>query len=220
MDWTANFKTAAWNWHFLRWNGNFGYVPHPAVSIYRTKSSICRYHDRLRYLSKKGETISNLRRACLILSCPKTLSNFWIGFVQLRAIEFLAQGHSPFLLLLNSHGVTWLILLRTLVLLIRIDYPWLCHVKGWFVVRRQDSIFKVGKRHTFKYQSLKFAGLFTHLQDCKDQGTLKHLAKDGSLHCVFVCCDCPYQYLDDYFEKLGEEHFHSIINKVRRKNDR
>jgi hypothetical protein len=58
-------------------------------------------------------------------------------------------------------------------------------------------------------------GLYNFLQKRKDAGTLKDLAQeDGEIHCVFVCCDLPYQYLDDYFVKLGEDYFHPIQNSV------
>ncbi|KIM99625.1 hypothetical protein OIDMADRAFT_181057 [Oidiodendron maius Zn] len=56
-------------------------------------------------------------------------------------------------------------------------------------------------------------GLYNYLRKRKDAGTLKELAgDDGEIHCVFICCDLPYQYLDDYFVKLGESYFHPIQN--------
>lgn len=66
------------------------------------------------------------------------------------------------------------------------------------------------------YQRLtKLVGLYNYLQKRKDAGTLKDLAgEDGEIHCVFICCDLPYQYLDDYFVKLGESHFHPIQNNA------
>lgn len=58
-------------------------------------------------------------------------------------------------------------------------------------------------------------GLYNYLRKRKDAGTLKELAgDDGEIHCVFICCDLPYQYLDDYFVKLGESYFHPIQNNV------
>ncbi|KAH9909557.1 tryptophan synthase beta subunit-like PLP-dependent enzyme [Xylariomycetidae sp. FL2044] len=36
---------------------------------------------------------------------------------------------------------------------------------------------------------------------------------DGEVHCVFLCCDLPYQYIDEYFDKLGPEHFPVIKNE-------
>ena len=58
-------------------------------------------------------------------------------------------------------------------------------------------------------------GLYQFLQKRKSQDTLQELAdKDGCVHCVFICCDLPYQYLDDYFIKLGRDHFKPITNEV------
>jgi hypothetical protein len=58
-------------------------------------------------------------------------------------------------------------------------------------------------------------GLFNVLQKRKDKGTLHDLASDnGIVACVFLCCDLPFQYLDDYFTKLGEDEFHPIFNEV------
>lgn len=58
-------------------------------------------------------------------------------------------------------------------------------------------------------------GLYNFLAKRKEAGTLEELAaEDGQIHCVFICCDLPYQYLNEYFEKLGEEHFHPIQNEV------
>ncbi|KAI5803073.1 tryptophan synthase beta subunit-like PLP-dependent enzyme [Geopyxis carbonaria] len=63
-------------------------------------------------------------------------------------------------------------------------------------------------------------GLFQFLEKRKKEGTLKDLAgEDGEIKCVFICCDLPYQYLSEYFEKLGEEHFHPIVNRELSKVD-
>jgi hypothetical protein len=59
-------------------------------------------------------------------------------------------------------------------------------------------------------------GLYDYIGKQKTLGTLKDLAgEDRSIHFVFTCCDLPYQYLDDYFTKLGEDHFHPLNNNVR-----
>lgn len=60
-------------------------------------------------------------------------------------------------------------------------------------------------------------GLLQYLQKAKESGTLQDLADSctGDISCVFICCDLPYQYLPLYFEKLGEEKFPPILNKVR-----
>jgi cysteine synthase A len=58
-------------------------------------------------------------------------------------------------------------------------------------------------------------GLYRFLRKHKEAGTLQHLGgKDGNIHCAFICCDLPYQYLGDYFIKLGDENFPPITNKV------
>jgi cysteine synthase A len=58
-------------------------------------------------------------------------------------------------------------------------------------------------------------GLFQLLEKRKQAGTLAELAgPDGLVHCVFVCCDLPYQYIGEYFSKLGAEKFHPIKNQV------
>jgi hypothetical protein len=37
----------------------------------------------------------------------------------------------------------------------------------------------------------------------------------GLFNCAPICCDLPYQYVDEYFNKLGETSFRPIRNKVR-----
>jgi cysteine synthase len=59
-------------------------------------------------------------------------------------------------------------------------------------------------------------GLFQFIEKRKKDGTLSELAgPDGQIHCVTLCCDLPYQYIDEYFGKLGSEHFPVIRNSVR-----
>ena len=59
-------------------------------------------------------------------------------------------------------------------------------------------------------------GLFQMLEKRKKEGTLSELAgPDGVTHCVFLCCDLPYQYIGEYFSRLGEDKFHPIKNEVR-----
>lgn len=59
-------------------------------------------------------------------------------------------------------------------------------------------------------------GLFQYLQKKKDEGKLQELADEitREISCVFICCDLPYQYMDGYFQKLGDEEFPPILNKV------
>ena len=60
-------------------------------------------------------------------------------------------------------------------------------------------------------------GLFQHLEKHKQEGTLSQLAgPNGEINCVFMCCDLPYQYLNEYFQNLGPEKFSRLRNEVRR----
>ena len=60
-------------------------------------------------------------------------------------------------------------------------------------------------------------GLFSYLQREKDAERLEELAdgSTGEVSCVFICCDLPYQYIEGYFQKLGEDRFPPIQNEVR-----
>ncbi|KAJ3982074.1 tryptophan synthase beta subunit-like PLP-dependent enzyme [Lentinula detonsa] len=54
-------------------------------------------------------------------------------------------------------------------------------------------------------------GLFKFLERTRLEGGLDRLrADDGSINCVFTCCDLPYQYVDEYFQVLGESYFPPI----------
>ena len=58
-------------------------------------------------------------------------------------------------------------------------------------------------------------GLFQLIEKRKAAGALGELAgEDGQIHCVSLCCDLPYQYIDEYFDKLGPEPFPAIRNSV------
>ncbi|CAK1358241.1 uncharacterized protein RHO25_007692 [Cercospora beticola] len=57
-------------------------------------------------------------------------------------------------------------------------------------------------------------GLFNLLEKRKADGTLSDLrAEDGLVHSVFLCCDLPYQYMQEYFDKLGPQSFPPITNE-------
>ncbi|ENH65266.1 Putative siderophore biosynthesis protein SbnA [Fusarium oxysporum f. sp. cubense race 1] len=57
-------------------------------------------------------------------------------------------------------------------------------------------------------------GLYQLIEKRKAEGTLSDLAgPDGTINCVFLCCDLPYQYINEYFDKLGESYFPSIKNQ-------
>ncbi|GAW22578.1 hypothetical protein ANO14919_121180 [Xylariales sp. No.14919] len=64
-------------------------------------------------------------------------------------------------------------------------------------------------------------GLFQYLEKCKANGSLSSLAgPDGGIHCVFMCCDLPYQYIEEYYEKLEETRFPPIKNQELTKVDK
>jgi cysteine synthase len=60
-------------------------------------------------------------------------------------------------------------------------------------------------------------GLLNTLEKMKAAGTLPALggSSNSLIHCVFLCCDLPYQYIGEYFSKLGKESFPPIHNEVR-----
>ncbi|EME78712.1 uncharacterized protein MYCFIDRAFT_157466 [Pseudocercospora fijiensis CIRAD86] len=64
-------------------------------------------------------------------------------------------------------------------------------------------------------------GLFNLLEKRKQESTLTRLrSDDGLVHAVFLCCDLPYQYLGEYFDKLGQEAFPPITNEYLTKVDK
>lgn len=68
---------------------------------------------------------------------------------------------------------------------------------------------------------LIYTGLYQFLEKRKSAGTLNELRnEDGSIHCVFLCCDLPYQYMSEYFNKLDESNFQPVTNQVGRNSDR
>ncbi|KAF2845033.1 cysteine synthase-like protein B [Plenodomus tracheiphilus IPT5] len=107
---------------------------------------------------------------------------------------------------------------RSLALLSPVEFPWRDSV---------DAIEEVGSHDAFKVSlqlcreglicgpssGFNLQGLLGYLQKRKDAGTLKALAgPEGTIDCAFICCDLPYQYVDEYFDKLGDQSFHPIHN--------
>ncbi|KAM4066221.1 pyridoxal-phosphate dependent enzyme [Hirsutella rhossiliensis] len=57
-------------------------------------------------------------------------------------------------------------------------------------------------------------GLLQRIEKKKQDGTLSQLAgPNGEINCVFMCCDLPFQYLNEYFDKLGPEKFRPVRNE-------
>lgn len=110
---------------------------------------------------------------------------------------------------------------RSHALLEPVQFPWRDAV---------DVVEEVGSRDSYRLSMLlsrqgivcgpssgfNLQGLLNYLQKCKDDGTMRDLITrnpSGALHCVFICCDLPYQYIDEYLEKMDDENFHPIVNK-------
>ncbi|KAJ7505630.1 cysteine synthase B [Mycena galericulata] len=60
---------------------------------------------------------------------------------------------------------------------------------------------------------LALTGLFHFLEKAKMRGELDELrGPDGKIKCAFICCDQPFQYIGEYFEKLPPGLFPKIVN--------
>ncbi|KAK1453224.1 cysteine synthase K/M:Cysteine synthase B [Colletotrichum melonis] len=108
---------------------------------------------------------------------------------------------------------------RSYALLQPVEFPWRSAV---------DHVEHVGSQHSYSLSldlcrqgliagpssGFNLQGLYQFLDKRIAAGNLNELADDsGEIHCVFVCCDLPYQYIDEYFAKLGPEHFPAIHNE-------
>lgn len=100
---------------------------------------------------------------------------------------------------------------RSYSLLAPVEFPWKASV---------DHIEHVGSHDSYRLSldlcrqgivcgpssGFNLSGLYQFLEKKKADGTLaSDLANEaGEVHCVFLCCDLPYQYIGEYFDKLGE----------------
>jgi len=109
---------------------------------------------------------------------------------------------------------------RSLALLAPVNFPWKSAVNHIEEVESHPSFLLslqlcrngivCGPSSGFNLQ-----GLFQFIERRKKEGTLADLAThDGQIHCVTLCCDLPYQYIDEYFAKLGSDQFPAIKNSV------
>lgn len=109
---------------------------------------------------------------------------------------------------------------RSFALLAPVEFPWKSAI---------DHIEEVGSHDSFSLSldlcregivcgpssGFNLRGLFQFIEKHKTVGTLRDLAGAGDeIHCVFLCCDLPYQYINEYFDKLGNGYFPSIKNEV------
>ncbi|KAI1454179.1 tryptophan synthase beta subunit-like PLP-dependent enzyme [Annulohypoxylon moriforme] len=114
---------------------------------------------------------------------------------------------------------------RSFALLAPVEFPWKSAV---------DHIEEVGSHDSFSLSldlcregivcgpssGFNLQGLFQFVEKQKAAGTLQNFAgEDGEIHCVFLCCDLPYQYINEYFDKLSPQHFPSIKNEALTKVD-
>ncbi|RDA82431.1 hypothetical protein CP532_2402 [Ophiocordyceps camponoti-leonardi (nom. inval.)] len=109
---------------------------------------------------------------------------------------------------------------RSYALLAPVEFPWREAV---------DQIEEMGSHDSFALSldlirhgivcgpssGFNLAGLFRFIEKRKASNTLQALAgPDGDIHCVFLCCDLPYPYVNEYFDKLGDSYFSPIHNEV------
>ncbi|KAI1767914.1 tryptophan synthase beta subunit-like PLP-dependent enzyme [Hypoxylon sp. FL1150] len=114
---------------------------------------------------------------------------------------------------------------RSFALLAPVEFPWKTSV---------DHIEHVGSHDSFSLSldlcregivcgpssGFNLKGLNQFIEKHKAAGTLRDIAgEDGEVHCVFLCCDLPYQYINEYFDKLSTEHFPPITNESLTKVD-
>ncbi|KAH7396398.1 cysteine synthase-like protein B [Pyrenochaeta sp. MPI-SDFR-AT-0127] len=107
---------------------------------------------------------------------------------------------------------------RSFALLSPVEFPWRDSV---------DAIEEVGSKDAFANSlelcreglicgpssGFNLQGLLNYLGKLKTSGTLSSLVgPEEFIDCVFICCDLPYQYIDEYYEKLGDESFRPIHN--------
>ncbi|OHF01839.1 cysteine synthase K/M:Cysteine synthase B [Colletotrichum orchidophilum] len=114
---------------------------------------------------------------------------------------------------------------RSYALLQPVEFPWRSAV---------DHVEHVGSHHSYSLSldlcrqgliagpssGFNLQGLYQFLDKRIAADNLKELTDEsGEIHCVFICCDLPYQYIDEYFAKLGPEHFPAIHNENLQKVD-
>lgn len=59
-----------------------------------------------------------------------------------------------------------------------------------------------------------YAGLLAYLKKAKKSGELKNLKnRNGLINAVFIACDSPFIYLDEYFKYLDKSNFPKIKNE-------
>lgn len=108
---------------------------------------------------------------------------------------------------------------RSHALLAPVEFPWKACV---------DRIVECGSEEAYSMSlsltrnglvcgpssGFNLVGLLRFLHQSKEEGTLESLRNPttGQIDCVFLCCDLPYQYISEYFQKVPASQFHPIKN--------
>ncbi|KAF2092061.1 tryptophan synthase beta subunit-like PLP-dependent enzyme [Saccharata proteae CBS 121410] len=108
---------------------------------------------------------------------------------------------------------------RSLALMSPVTFPWREAI---------DALEEVGSKESYALSmamsregiicgpssGFNLQGLYQFINGKLSTGSLDEIkGADGEIHCTFLCCDLPYQYMDEYFQKLDESHFHPITNR-------
>jgi cysteine synthase/rhodanese-related sulfurtransferase len=108
---------------------------------------------------------------------------------------------------------------RTLNLLHEIAFDWKTIT---------DEVFEVGTIDSFRTSMMlcrngllvgpssgfNLCGLLQYIKKQLEDNNLEELKNEsGEINCVFICCDSPMPYLNEYFEYLDDAHFPSILNQ-------
>lgn len=62
-------------------------------------------------------------------------------------------------------------------------------------------------------------GILNQLKIYEEQNLISELTNDNEINIVFICCDAPYPYLNDYFKYLPESFFPVVKNKEYLENE-
>jgi cysteine synthase A len=101
-----------------------------------------------------------------------------------------------------------------------VEFPWRAAIDTFEEVGERDSFslsMKLSREGLICGPSSGFnlQGLCQYLERRKVEGTLHELANEsGEIPCVFLCCDLPYQYMGEYFDKLDSSCFPPIQNSA------
>lgn len=105
---------------------------------------------------------------------------------------------------------------RSYALLAPVEFPWRDCVDAIVDCGSQDA-FTTSLHLTQEgivcgpSSGFNLVGLIRYLQSRKDEGSLDQLrGENDQIDCVFLCCDLPYQYISEYFEKVPASEFHPI----------